>query len=412
MKRFSIKPLLLALVPLALFGGCSRATSTEHASHEPPVAATAAATSESHAGHSMSPVATGHEGHGAAPTGYAGVGIDSASLAPFGFASQKVEHRMLTRTSRTVGVVTLDETRTAHVHSKVKGFVEAVQADFVGKTVKRGEALCSVYSQSVLAAQLELVGLLKQRRTSSATQSAATAVVDRSWDTIVDAAKRRLSLWDVPKGQIDRLEETLEPVRTFTLSAPRAGVIVDKQAFVGNYVEPGTELYDISDLSHLWVELDLYAADQSVVTLDQEAALTVEGVEAPITAKVSFVAPAIDPATRTLRVRLTVDNPDGSLRPGAYVTAEMKITVGHGLVVPEEAVIRTGIRNIVYVVHEGHIQPREVKLGPLAEGIYLIPSGLVEGEEVATGAQFLIDSESRLRATSTPGGEHAGHAGH
>lgn len=351
----------------------------------------------------------GHEGHSDAPSGYASVGFDAAALAPFGFASQKVEHRMLTRTSRTVGVVTLDETRTAHVHSKVRGFVEAVQADFVGKSVKRGEGLCSVYSQSVFAAQLELVGLLKQRRTSSATQSASSALTERTWDTIVDAAKRRLSLWDVPKGQIAKLEETLEPIRTFTLSSPRAGVVVDKQAFVGNYVEPGTELYVISDLSHLWVELDLYAADQSVVTLDQEAALTVEGVEVPIIAKVSFVAPAIDPATRTLRVRLSVDNPTGSLRPGAFVTADMKIAMGHGLVVPEEAVIRTGVRNIVYVVHEGHIEPREVKLGPLAEGVYLVPSGLTEGEDVATGAQFLIDSESRLRATSTPGGAHAGH---
>ena len=344
-----------------------------------------------------------------APSGYAGVAVDESKLAPFGFAKQKVERRTQMRTLRTVGVVTLDETRTAHVHSKVKGFVEAVQADFVGKTVKRGDALCSVYSQNVLAAQLELVGLLKQRKTMSSTDPAVVAAVDRSWDTIVDAAKRRLTLWDVPKAQISKLEETLDPVRTFTLSAPRAGVIVDKQAYVGNYVDPGSELYIISDLTHVWIELDLYESDQAVVMLGQDAEVTVEGVETPIQGKVSFVAPTIDSGTRTLRVRVSVDNPDNRFKPGAFVTAEMKLMGADGLLVPEAAVIRTGVRNIVYVVHDGHIEPREVKLGPLLEGSYRVDMGLNEGEEVATGAQFLIDSESRLRASSSPGGAHAGH---
>ncbi|HVY44874.1 MAG TPA: efflux RND transporter periplasmic adaptor subunit, partial [Minicystis sp.] len=324
----------------------------------------------------------GHESAASAPSGYAAVTLDPARVASIGLATATVEEQDLTRRLRTVGVVTLDETRTAHVHAKVRGFIESIQADFVGQNLKRGAPLCAIYSQAVLAAELELVSLLRQRKTLAAVEAPALAGGDQPWDAIVDAARRRLMLWDVPRGQIEHLERTLEPSRTFTISTPRSGIVVSKQAIAGNYVEPGTELYVISDLAKLWVQVDLYEADVPWVTLGQEAKLSVEGVGEPIDAKVSFVAPTIDESTRTLKTRFDVDNPKSKLKPGAFVSAEMDLPLGRGLVVPENAVIHTGTRNIVFVVHGNHAEPREVKLGPLVGGKYRVDDGVSAGEEV------------------------------
>jgi len=385
--------------------GCAKGAGNEPAGHtNGPV--------KEHAGHAQ-PAPSGGEpaGHVAgAPSGYASITVDTAQLRAFGLATAKVEHRHLVRALRTVGIVTLDETRTSHVHARVRGFVESVSANFTGKTVKRGEPLCGVFSQEVLAAQLELIALVRQKRALAGSPAGhLLGDASASWDTLIEASRQRLFVWNVPRGQVDRVERTLAPVRMFGLSAPRAGVIVAKRAFVGAYVEPGTELYVISDLSKLWVQLDVYEADVPYVRMGDTAKLTIEGVSETVTGTIAYLAPTIDEATRTLKVRLDVDNTAGTLRPGAFVNAELSLMVGHGLVLPESAVIRTGARNIVFVVHGEHIQPREVKLGPLVEGAYRVDAGVTAGEEVATGAQFLIDSESRLRATSVPGGAHAGH---
>jgi len=350
-----------------------------------------------------------HGAHGASstmPSGYAPVTVDPNRLAALGLTTAKIEERDFKKTVRTIGVVAVDETRTAHVHAKVRGFLEVVRADFLGKQVKAGEPLCAIYSQGVLSAELELIALLKQPTSSS-------PEVDKSWQVLIEASRRRLMLWDVSKSEIARLERTLEPSRTFTIVSPRSGIVVARQAYVGIYVEPGTELYVISDLSKLWALVDVYEADVPSVKLGQPIRLTLEGSAAPIEAKVSFLAPTIDDATRTLKVRIDLDNSKGNLKPGAFATAEMDLVLGHGLGVPESAVIRTGTRNIVFAMHGTHAEPREVKLGPLLAGFYRVESGLSAGETVATGAQFLIDSESRLRATSTPAeAGHGGHGGH
>ena len=337
-----------------------------------------------HAGHE------GHAGHGDAPPGYAAVTVDPAQAEAIGLASAPVEQRDLTRTVRTVGVVGFDETRTTHVHAKVRGFIETIQANFVGRQVQAGQPLCSIYSQDVFAAESELVGLLDRP----------------TGDPLVAAARRRLALWDVPKAEIARLEASREPNRTFSLLAPRSGVIVAKAAIEGTFVEPSSELYILSDLSTLWVMVDLYERDAAYVHVGDHAKLTIEGRGAPLDAKVAFLAPTIDEATRTLKARFVVDNRDGRLRPGAFVSADMTLALGSGLTIPESAVIRTGTRSIVFLVHGDHIQPREVTLGPASGELYRVEAGLAAGDHVATGAQFLLDSESRLRASSSPSGGH------
>jgi membrane fusion protein, copper/silver efflux system len=343
-----------------------------------------------HAGHEA------HASHGDAPPGYAAVIVDPAQAEAIGLASAPVEPRELTRTVRAVGIVSFDETRTTHVHAKVRGWIDTIQANFVGRTVRAGQPLCSIYSQDVYAAEAELVGLLDQSRS-----------LDRPKDDpLVAAARRRLALWDVPEPELARLEASREPSRSFPLLAPRAGTIVAKAAIEGTFVEPSTELYTLSDLSRVWVLVDLYERDAPYVRVGDPAKLTIEGQGAPLDATLAFLAPTIDEATRTVKARFVIDNRAGRLRPGAFVSAELTLAMGTGLTIPETAVIRTGIRSIVFVVHGNHVQPREVTLGPSSGEQVRVEAGLLAGDRVATGAQFLLDSESRLRASSAPGGGH------
>ena len=387
----------LALVLAILVAQYSRATwpfsgpsaRASHASHEEspsPLTAT-----NPHAGMDMNMAGAA----GSPPPGYAPVTIDPSRKAALQLASAPVEESEFTRVVRSVGVVTLDETRSAHVHSKVRGWIDGIFVDFVGRKVKAGEPLCSIYSQEVYSAEIEFLSILNRGSSQAAP------------DPLLDAARRRLSLWDVPRSEVDRLETSREPRRTFPLLAPRAGVVISKEAIQGMFVDSALELYTLSDLSRLWILVDVYEVDVPYVHVGDRAALTIEGASAAIDGKVAFLAPTIDEATRTRKVRFELDNKDGRLLPGAFASAEMTLSMGRGLAIPESAVIRTGARSIVFVSHgeEGeHLDPREITLGPLVGDRYRVQAGLSAGERVATGAQFLLDSESRLRATSGPVG--------
>lgn len=374
------------------------ASAAEHAGHGGP-----AAPVNEHAGHAAAPPppADEHAGHVApaaspdgAPKGYAPVALEAAQASAMGLTSEVIGERDFTRAIRTVGVVAVDETRTAHVHTRVRGWIEEYYAQYVGQKVRAGESLVSIYSQEAYAAQLELASLLKSPVRSP---------------ELLDAARKRLALWDIPKSVITKVEQTGEPQRTFPVMSPRSGVVVAKQAFEGLFVDPSLELYTISDLSRVWVLADIYEADVAYVKLGTSAKLTIEGRQEPITGKVTFLTPTIDEPTRTRKARFDIANKDQSLLPGAFVTVELELAIGRGLAVPESAVIRTGERAIVFVLHGTHAEPREVKLGPLVGDHYRVDTGLAAGERVATGAQFLLDSESRLRASAGMGGGHAGH---
>lgn len=345
---------------------------------------------------------SGHQGMdmGGAPTdagstrGYAAVRVDPSRLAPLGVSTALVEEVEVSRPLRTVGLVTVDETRTTHVHSKVRGWVDGISVNFVGRQVKAGEVLCTIYSQEVYSAEIELLAVLE------------------SGGPVLAAARRRLALWDVPKSEIARLERTREPRRTFPLLAPREGTVIAKQALDGMYVDASVELYTVSDLSRVWVLADVYDADVPVVAEGVSARLRIEGVKEPLVAQADFLYPTIDEATRTRKIRFELGNESRKLMPGAFVTIELDLTLERGLVIPENAVIRTGTRSIVFIAHGDpptHFEPREVTLGALAGDRYVVESGLTAGERVATGAQFLLDSESRVRASSLKGGGHGGH---
>lgn len=384
-------------------GGTAPAAPTprdEHAGHGVP-----SAPADEHAGHGVPPApADEHASHGAPPSpqapatstppGYAAVELDPTQASAMGLTSAVIGERDFTRKIRTVGVVAVDETRTAHVHTRVRGWIEGYYVQYVGARVRAGQPLVAIYSQEVYAAQLELASLLKSPVRSP---------------ELLEAARRRIALWDIPKTVIAKVEETGEPQRTFPVLAPRSGVVVAKQAFEGLSVDPSLELYTISDLSRVWVLADIYEADVAYVKVGSTARLTIEGQTQPVTAKVAFLYPTIDEPTRTRKVRFELPNKDRSVLPGAFVTVELGLAIGRGLAVPESAVIRTGERAIVFVLHGTHAEPREITLGPLVGDYYRVEKGLVAGERIATGAQFLLDSESRLRASAGMGGGHAGH---
>lgn len=381
----------------------------EHAAHGGPPAASAplVASATSHAGHLEHP---GDSGISGIPSGYAPVTLDPARATALGIKAIEVVERDFARTVRTVGVIALDETRTAHVHSKVRGWIDTINVSFVGRKVKPGEPLCSIYSQDVYSAELEFLSVLERAKTGAAPTGEFAQQEQRAQQQLLDAARRRMSLWDVPRSEIERLESTREAKKTFPLLAPRGGTVVDKQALDGMFVDPSVELYTLSDLGRVWALADLYEADVSSVHVGDVARLTVEGVDAPIEAKVTFLSPTVDEATRTLKVRFELANADGKLRPGAFVTVAMDLGSSRALAVPENAVIRTGTRAIVFIAHgerAEHLEPREIKIGPVIGDFYRVDGGLVAGERVATGAQFLLDSESRLRGSG--GGGHGGH---
>jgi Cu(I)/Ag(I) efflux system membrane fusion protein len=337
------------------------------------------------------------------PVGYAHVPLTGEMARRLDLTTASVAMRRFTRKLHAYGAVVPDETRTSHVHAKVRGWIEAIAVDFTGREVTQGEELCTIYSPEVYSAQLELLSMLA----SPAAQGPGEFVqADRQVRSqVIAAARRRLQLWDVPPGEIQKLMRTRKPVRAFTLLAPRSGTVVDKQALAGLYVDAASELYTVSDLSRLWVEVDLTGQDARHVHIGDQVQLTIEGatVHAPIT----FLAPGVDEATRTVRARVELDNTNRQHRPGSFATAELSVELGESLGIPAEAVVRTGARNLVFVVMPTHVEPREVQLGETADGWVQVKSGLTAAETVATDAQFLLDSESRIRASSGQGGGHA-----
>ena len=398
MKRVAIALLFAIGMPACADSRAKMDAQPDHAAHG---SAPAAVPHSEHAG--------AHEGHDAdagAPAGYAAMTIDPAAASAIQLSSAPVEDRTFTKVLRTVGVVALDETRSAHVHPKVRGWIDGIQVNFIGKKVKPGQPLCSIYSQEVYAAEVEFLAIVERANAGAPAVGEFAAAEKQAQAQLTAGARRRLALWDVPESEIARLEASHEARRTFPLLAPREGIVVAKQAIEGMYVDPSLELYALADLSRVWVLADVYEADLPYVHVGGRAQLSVEGRAQPIDAVVDFIPPTVDEATRTVKARFIVDNKDATIRPGAFVSVTMDLPLGTGLSIPESAVVRTGTRTIVFVVHGEHIAPREIALGPLIGDRYRVTSGISSGEQVATGAQFLLDSESRLRATSAPGGGH------
>ncbi|WP_375773312.1 efflux RND transporter periplasmic adaptor subunit [Archangium gephyra] len=328
--------------------------------------------------------------------GLAPVTIDPSRQQLIGLRTAPVTEGKVGGTWRTNGRVAMDETRVRRVTLKVPAFVERVYADFTGKPVQRGEPLFSVYSPELLAAQEEYLLALRTRQALG-----QTGGMSADGDALVAAARRKLQLWDVPAATLERLAETGEATRSLTLVSPISGVITKKDVVEGARLEVGATPYEIVDLSRVWVLADVYESELRHVKVGMTATLQLKAFPHRVFAgKVAFLDPVLDPATRTVKVRLEFPNPDGDLRPEMFGEVVLRGTAREGLKIPSDAVVPTGTTQVVFVaLGEGRFQPREVRLGESDGKSVEVTSGLKAGEQVVTGANFLVDSESRLRAS-------------
>jgi Cu(I)/Ag(I) efflux system membrane fusion protein len=224
-------------------------------------------------------------------------------------------------------------------------------------------------------------------------------MLNRDAEAIIDAARQRLRLWDITDEQIKLIEETGKPVRTVMLVSPADGTVVQKNAVQGMRVMPGDKLFDIADLSSVWIISDIYENELPLINPGETARITLSSLPGKeFSAKIEFIYPTLTDQARTVKVRLTVANPGGRLKPQMFTNVEIKAGMGKRLAVPDDAVLDTGTRSIVYVDKgEGNFEPREVKLGLRADGYREVLSGLKAGEKVARAATFLIDSEAQLK---------------
>jgi Cu(I)/Ag(I) efflux system membrane fusion protein len=306
-----------------------------------------------------------------------------------------VESKTLGKTIRTVGTVAYDESRVTHVHSKVDGWVDKLFVNTTGALVSKGQPLFTIYSPDLVATQGEYL-LAKKHHESLAASSIPEVKTGAS--ALVAASKTRLGLWDISEEQLRDLEKRGEAQKTLTLYAPRGGFVIKKEINEGMKVMPDKELYTIADLSSVWVNVDVYESDIPYVRVGQQADITLSySPGESFRGRVAYINPYLDEKTRTMKVRLEHANPGYKLKPEMYVNAEIKIPGGAQLSIPEEAVLDSGIRKIVFVDKgNGHFEAKEVKLGAKMDGYYQLQSGLKEGEKIAASSAFLLDSESRL----------------
>ncbi|MFN2317750.1 MAG: efflux RND transporter periplasmic adaptor subunit [Gemmatimonadales bacterium] len=334
------------------------------------------------------------------------VHLTAAQERALGVVYGVVEYEQVTRTIRTVGTIQAPETGLHEVTTKLEGFVEQLNVSSTGQMVRRGDPLLTLYSPAVVAAQEEL---LSARRLLTALAGTTGPQVEQARE-LVEAARRRLLWWDLPADWIAGIEASGRAERTVRLRAPATGVVIERMVVPGQRIMPGMPLYQLADLSEVWIEGEVFEQDLRFVQLGAEAHVEVSAYPAEhLMARVSFIYPTLEATSRTNRVRLTLPNPGQRLKPGMFATIYVDVSLGRALMVPMSAVVITGERNLVFVRGaDGMLVPRPVVLGVRSEGRVQILEGLEAGETIVRSANFLIDAESRLGDTGgeMPGMQH------
>lgn len=317
-----------------------------------------------------------------------------------GVKTVEVSVKPLQKIIRTVGRIEYDERRLFTVNTKIEGWIEKLYIDYTGRYVKKGEPLAEIYSPELFATQQEFINLLRWKKsqiTDSKTQ--IVEMLSRDTDAIIEAARQRLKLWDIKDEQIKKIEESGRPIKTLTLYSPVSGYIIQKTALQGMRIMPGERLFDVADLSSVWVIADIYEYEVPMIRIGQTANIVLSYFpDKKFSSKIDYVYPTLAGETRTARIRFIIPNPGGQLKPQMFTNVEIKINLGTRLAIPEDAVIDTGTRQIVYVDRgEGYFEPREIMTGIRADGMVEVLRGLKSGEKVASSATFLIDSEAKLK---------------
>lgn len=325
------------------------------------------------------------------------VSLDARRRQLIGVRTTTVARASTSSPIRAVGVVRADETRLTDVNVKVEGWIRDLRVDYTGQPVSRGQALFTLYSPDLLATEREYVLALKNRDEVRA--SVVSEARNRA-ESLIASARQRLLLWDLTSDQMARLEQTLEPETAVTYHSPVAGFVLEKMAVAGMHVTPGQTLYRVANLGVVWIEADAYEHDLPAIRVNATARVTLDAYAAePLTARVVFISPTLQPETRTAKVRFEVPNPQGRLKPGMYANVEIGTSPSSALVVPVDALLDSGREQLVFVAQgDGTFTPRQVQIGARRQDVVEIAAGLKEGDQIASSAAFFLDSESQLRA--------------
>ncbi|MGE0290538.1 MAG: efflux RND transporter periplasmic adaptor subunit [Bradyrhizobium sp.] len=315
------------------------------------------------------------------------VTIDNRRRQMIGVETGEATHRNLTKVIRAVGEVTYDERLLSHITLKFDGYIGDLKADYVGATVKEGQVLFTVYSPELLATQQEYLETLKHRQNGGAD------------DPVISAVRQRLRLWDMARSEIDALEQRGVPQDYVPIYAPRTGTLVERNIADGSAARMGQTLLTIADLSKVWVDAKVFEADLELMREGMQASITLPYLPGrTYSATVEYVYPYLQGISRTGRVRLSLDNPEGVLKPDMYAEVALEADLGHRLTVPEEAIIFAGNSRVVFVdLGDGRLNPVRIKTGRRAQGYVEVLEGLSLGDRVVTSGNFLIAAETRLK---------------
>jgi len=311
----------------------------------------------------------------------------------------------------TVGKVDYDEKRLAFVSARIAGRIDRLLVNFTGAVVSKGQPLLELYSPDLVTAQEEY--LLALQTLERVRQSPRPEIIEGARG-MVEASKKRLLLWGITESQIEKLGQQKQTRIHMTIHSPISGVVIEKKALEGKYVTMGEPLYSIADLSTVWVLADVYEYEIPWVKVGQNVEITTPSFpEKPWTGRVTFINPVLDDKTRTIKVRADVPNRDLRLKPMMFVNVKLSAPSSQPvLTVPATAILDAGIRKFVWVdVGHSRYERRAIKVGPEANGRYVVLDGLSPGERVVTGGNFLVDSQAQLSAGGAAGG-HGGHGGH
>jgi Cu(I)/Ag(I) efflux system membrane fusion protein len=316
--------------------------------------------------------------------GYANVKLAADRQQLIGVQTGIAEMRALGHSVRTVGRVAIDEKRLYQITTKFDGYIDKLYVNVTGQEIHKGQPLFSVYSPDLLATQQEY--LLAMRAAKQA-------------PSLLAAARQRLLLWDITSAEIRELERTGMARKSVTIHSPANGFVLNKIAVEGARVTAGMPLFELANLDHVWIQADVYESELQFIHIGAPATTSLSYVPGRTwTGRVTFIAPIVDPMTRTVKVRSEFDNADGALKPDMFGDVVIDQPARQAVVVPDSAVLQTGLRSIVFVVQpDGSFEPREVEVGIKADQMYEVRTGLTAGEKVVTQANFLVDSESRLQ---------------
>ncbi|MGA2527248.1 MAG: efflux RND transporter periplasmic adaptor subunit [Smithellaceae bacterium] len=377
---------------------------------------TAPVSAQEHAGHTSPSKAAAQSKPSAPqtkePEAYAQEDIPQVEISPeqqklIGVKTVKVDMRPLQKVIRTVGRLEADESKLATVNTKIEGWIEKLYVEVTGSYIKKGQPLVDIYSPELVATQQEFLNALKwakqpadsQQEKDKNSSTDLSLLLAQDAAATLEASKQRLLLWDISADQIKKIEESGKPIRTLTLYSPVNGFITQKVAVSGMKVMPGEKLFDVADLSSIWVIADIYENELPLIKVGNRALITLNylpGRELP--SQIDYIYPSISAETRTVKIRLKLNNPNYQLKPQMFANIELKINLGKKLMIPESAVIDTGKGMVAYVdLGNGAFEPREIKAGLRGDGYIEVLRGLKNGDKVVSSANFLVDSEAQLK---------------